>query len=159
MNPDEQLKQMKKLANKLKSLVDDPRPGSPIWVKFYGDTMKALVDFWDDKEEENIKQIPRLVEHMVNKEFGDNGTWGGNVTEAIYLVGSLKPKQREHFISMFMVSFEIKLRELFETDDMAVDNAPEGFKKFAKFNTSFGGGFRIDDCQIDDSVENVITTL
>jgi hypothetical protein len=91
------------------------------------------------------KQITRLAEHMVTMEFGGRGTWGGNLTDAIYLIGSMKPENRERFLNLFIASFEAKLRTMFEEDDMSVKNAQKHFKRFNDFNPTFVGGFHLED--------------
>ncbi len=47
--PTPNLDYLRDQVNKLKLLLDDPQPGLASWVIMYGDRMKAINDFWNDK--------------------------------------------------------------------------------------------------------------
>ena len=50
------LDQLREHVNKLKLLLDDAQPGLASWCMMYGEQMKAISDFWNDKPQ--VKKSP-----------------------------------------------------------------------------------------------------
>jgi hypothetical protein len=85
-----------------------------------------------------------LVKHMLTQDFSDNGTWGGNRTEAIYLIASLPKEQKDRFYISFLTKFGQKLREVLDDREMGLAS-PEEIEKakeaFSQHNPKFTGRF------------------
>lgn len=99
------------------------------------------------RQQAACKMLPSLVKHMLTQEFGGRGTWGGNQTEAIYIITSLSPELKEKFVEDYVKLFRERLKRLLNRKNMGLKK--KSFEKwlddFSHFNPSFSGGYHFPE--------------
>lgn len=88
--------------------------------------------------------LENLVTHLLTQEFGDHGVWGGNRTDAIYLLASLSPVAQKEFVDVYLTKFRERLLAELPNLRVSASEYQQLATAFADFNPTFSGRFTVE---------------